>query len=185
MPYHKLCLTQANASQRYPFREAPWRMHTKFLKVSLEECYQFPSSPPRAAVVFTGPAGSCHHLGNRKVLEALSHHHIPSSWTHSSSVVFLQTEERAREGGAACRLPCIWDNLWKGEEGARWSCSFTLRGLQLGLQTFKVHFKNLLHKWHSYRKMVTASHCKEVEFGPRIKWFSLQGVLEFIAVLPR
>lgn len=141
------------------------------------------SYAPRAAATFTGPAASCHHLGNWKVLEPLSHHNIPSSWTHSSSAIFMQTEEKAREGGTACESPQIWDNHWKGKEDARWSCLSTLRGLQLGLKTFKVHFKNLLHKWCSYKKMVTASHCK-VEFGPRIKWFSLQGIFGSVAVLP-
>lgn len=46
MPYHQLCLTQANASQRYPFREAPWRVpKPRFWKVSLEERYQVLPSP--------------------------------------------------------------------------------------------------------------------------------------------
>lgn len=146
-------------------------------------CSAFSSYPPRATAAFIGPPASCRLLGNQKVLEALSHYHIPSSWSHFSSVIFLQTEEKAREEGIGCGFPHRWDKVWKGEKDARWSCFSTLRGLQLELQMFKGYVKNLLHKWCSYRKMVVNSHCKEVEFGPRIKWFSLQGMFGSIAVL--
>lgn len=67
-------------------------------------------------------------------------------------------------------------SLWIGDY-RRYSHSFTLR---LGLQTCKVHFKNLLYKWH-YRKTVTAS-CY-IAFDFRIRWFSLQGTGFFWSIL--
>lgn len=74
----------------------------------------------------------------------------PSELTLHLRYFCTQKKRQGREGlPVDCHIYGIISErgrLRMGEEDARWSCSSTLRGLQLGLQMFEVHFKNLLHK---------------------------------------
>lgn len=117
-------------------------------------------------------------------LESFRNSQSLSNSVQMNSVLFCSADRRKGKGGKDCLWIATYmdgimsemRSLWIGEY-RRYSHSFTLR---LGLQTCKVHFKNLLYKWH-YRKTVTASHY--IAFDFRIRWFSLQGTGFFWSIV--